>query len=142
MFLKYSIVVGDYMISDKEKFFWLKCIGIVYAISLIVFSFYTTTFFFGNHDFYGMNKDEALALVEKTGDLPVPLHIRNAPTKLMKELGYGENYKYAHNYEGNFVDQEFLPQEISGTRLYEPSNNAKEAEIRRRMAAMWEKYKY
>ncbi|MBR7157919.1 MAG: replication-associated recombination protein A [Bacteroidales bacterium] len=86
--------------------------------------------------------DEALALVEKTGDLPVPLHIRNAPTKLMKELGYGENYKYAHNYEGNFVDQEFLPQEISGTRLYEPSNNAKEAEIRRRMAAMWEKYKY
>ena len=86
--------------------------------------------------------DEALALVEKTGDLPVPLHIRNAPTKLMKELGYGENYKYAHNYEGNFVDQEFLPQEISGTRLYEPSNNAKEVEIRRRMAAMWEKYKY
>ncbi len=86
--------------------------------------------------------NEALALVGKTGDLPVPLHIRNAPTKLMKELGYGDNYKYAHNYEGNFVDQEFLPQEITGTRLYEPSNNAKEAEIRRRMAAMWEKYKY
>ena len=60
----------------------------------------------------------------------------------MKELGYGEDYKYAHNYEGNFVDQEFLPQEISGTKLYEPSNNAKEAEIRRRMASMWEKYKY
>lgn len=86
--------------------------------------------------------DEAIALVEKTGDLPVPLHIRNAPTKLMKELGYGENYKYAHNYEGNFVDQEFLPQEISGTKLYEPSNNSKEAEIRRRMAALWEKYNY
>lgn len=86
--------------------------------------------------------NDALALVEKTGDLSVPLHIRNAPTKLMKELGYGEDYKYAHNYEGNFVDQEFLPQEISGTKLYEPSNNAKEAEIRRRMASMWEKYKY
>lgn len=86
--------------------------------------------------------NDALALVEKTGDLSVPLHIRNAPTKLMKELGYGEDYKYAHNYEGNFVDQEFLPQEITGTKLYEPSNNAKEAEIRRRMASMWEKYKY
>ena len=86
--------------------------------------------------------NDALALVEKTGDLSVPLHIRNAPTKLMKELGYGEDYKYAHNYEGNFVDQEFLPQEISGTKLYQPSNNAKEAEIRRRMASMWEKYKY
>lgn len=86
--------------------------------------------------------NEALALVEKTGDLPVPLHIRNAPTKLMKELGYGEDYKYAHNYEGNFVDQEFLPDQLSGTRLYDPSNNSKEAEIRRRMAAMWEKYRY
>lgn len=86
--------------------------------------------------------NDALALVEKTGDLSVPLHIRNAPTKLMKELGYGEDYKYAHNFEGNFVVQEFLPQEISGTKLYDPSNNAKEAEIRRRMASMWEKYKY
>lgn len=86
--------------------------------------------------------NEALALVEKTGDLPVPLHIRNAPTKLMKELGYGEDYKYAHIYEGNFVDQEFLPDQLSGTRLYDPSNNSKEAEIRRRMAAMWEKYRY
>lgn len=86
--------------------------------------------------------NEALALVEKSGDLSVPLHIRNAPTKLMKELGYGEDYKYAHNYEGNFVDQEFLPQEIAGTRLYDPANNPKEAEIRRRMAAMWEKYNY
>lgn len=86
--------------------------------------------------------NEALALVEKSGDLSVPLHIRNAPTKLMKELGYGEDYKYAHNYEGNFVDQEFLPQEIAGTRLYDPANNPKEAEIRRRMSAMWEKYNY
>lgn len=86
--------------------------------------------------------NEALALVEKSGDLSVPLHIRNAPTKLMKELGYGEDYKYAHNYEGNFVDQEFMPQEIAGTRLYDPANNPKETEIRRRMSAMWEKYNY
>ena len=86
--------------------------------------------------------NDALAFVEETGDLPVPLHIRNAPTKLMKELGYGADYKYAHNYEGNFVDQEFLPQEISGQKFYEPANNAKEAEIRRRIATQWDKYKY
>ena len=86
--------------------------------------------------------NDALAFVEKTGNLPVPLHIRNAPTKLMKELGYGADYKYAHNYDGNFVDQEFLPKEISGQKFYEPANNAKEAEIRRRISAQWEKYKY
>ena len=86
--------------------------------------------------------NDALAFVEETGDLPVPLHLRNAPTKLMKELGYGADYKYAHNYEGNFVDQEFLPQEISGQKFYEPANNAKEAEIRRRIATQWDKYKY
>ena len=86
--------------------------------------------------------NEALAFVEKSGDLPVPLHIRNAPTKLMKELGYGQDYKYAHDYEGNFTDQEFLPQEIKGQKFYEPGNNAKEAEIRRRIAHQWKKYNY
>lgn len=86
--------------------------------------------------------NEALALVNSQPPLPVPLHLRNAPTKLMKELGYGADYKYAHSYEGNFVDQEFLPQEISGHKFYEPSNNSKEAEIRRRLAAQWKKYNY
>lgn len=86
--------------------------------------------------------DTALELVKKEGDLPVPLHLRNAPTKLMKELGYAKDYKYAHSYEGNFTDQEFLPQELSGSRIYEPGTNAKEEEIRKRLARQWEKYDY
>ena len=84
----------------------------------------------------------AQQLVKETGDLPVPLHIRNAPTKLMKELGYGADYKYAHSHEGNFVDQEFLPEEVSNTRLYEPGNNAKENSIRDWLKKIWAKYGY
>lgn len=87
--------------------------------------------------------DEALALVDKTGDLPVPLHLRNAPTKLMKELNYGKEYLYAHNYEGNFVAQEFLPDTISGTKFYEPGNNPRENEQRKLLQQLWkEKYGY
>ncbi len=87
--------------------------------------------------------EEALALVEKTGNLSVPLHLRNAPTKLMKELGYGKDYKYAHSYEGNFVDQEFLPKELSGTKFYNPQNNAQEAKLRETLKQVWkEKYGY
>lgn len=86
--------------------------------------------------------DAALELVKREGDLPVPMHLRNAPTKLMKELGYGNDYKYAHSYEGNFADLEFLPQELSGSRLYDPGKNAKEEEIRRRFSKLWEKYRY
>ncbi|MBI3883349.1 MAG: replication-associated recombination protein A [Sphingobacteriales bacterium] len=70
--------------------------------------------------------NEAIASVQKNGDLPVPLHIRNAPTKLMKDLNYGKNYAYSHNYEGNFAPQEYLPQEISGTAIYKPGKNARE----------------
>ncbi len=81
--------------------------------------------------------NDAQQLVQKTGDLPVPLHIRNAPTKLMKELGYGENYKYAHSFDGNFVEQEFLPEEIKGSRLYSPGDNAKEREILERIRKLW-----
>ena len=87
--------------------------------------------------------DAALAAVEKGTPLPVPLHLRNAPTSLMKELGYAKDYKYAHAYEGNFVEQEFLPEEIAGTRFYEPGDNSKEAPIRERMKRLWgDKYKY
>ncbi len=81
--------------------------------------------------------DAALALVKQTGNLPVPLHLRNAPTKLMKNLDYGKDYLYAHSYEGNFVNQEFLPEEISGTQFYEPGENATEKKIREEMEKKW-----
>ena len=87
--------------------------------------------------------DAAQNLVRQTGDLPVPLHLRNAPTKLMKELGYHDGYKYAHAYEGNFVEQEFLPDEIAGTKLYDPQDNPRERELRKSLCDKWkEKYGY
>jgi putative ATPase len=86
--------------------------------------------------------DEAIAWVHKTGDLPVPLHIRNAPTKLMKDLDYHKGYKYAHSFENNFIDLEFLPQNISGKKFYEPQNNPRENEIRNYLKKCWGKYKY
>ncbi|MFV0467670.1 MAG: replication-associated recombination protein A [Dysgonomonas sp.] len=85
--------------------------------------------------------DKALALVEKTGNLPVPLHLRNAPTKLMKELDYGKDYKYAHDFENNFVDQDYLPQELKNTKLWEPQNNAAENKTLEHMKKLW-KNKY
>ena len=85
----------------------------------------------------------ALAAVQQHGDLPVPLHIRNAPTKLMKNLDYGKGYKYAHSFEGNFAEQEFLPEKISGTTFYDPGKNAREEELRRFLKERWkEKYGY
>jgi len=81
--------------------------------------------------------DEAIALVKRTGDLPVPLHIRNAPTKLMKDFGYGKEYKYAHSYEGNFVEQDFLPKKIKKERLYHPQNNQTEIKILERLKRWW-----
>ena len=84
----------------------------------------------------------ALDMVRRTGDLSVPLHIRNAPTKLMKDIGYGADYKYAHDYQGNFVDQEFLPNEIKGTKFYEPGDNPKERETRKFLIDRWKKYGY
>jgi len=87
--------------------------------------------------------DNAIDLVNKTGDLPVPLALRNAPTKLMKDLAYGKDYQYAHNYEGNFVEFEFLPDSIKGTTFFEPGNNAREAEMRKRLKQKWkENYGY
>jgi putative ATPase len=77
------------------------------------------------------------------GDQPVPLHIRNAPTQLMKKIGYGKEYKYAHDYENNFVELEFLPDKLSGMKFYDPQNNQREKEIRERLKALWkDKYKY
>ena len=85
---------------------------------------------------------KAQKLVQETGDLSVPLHLRNAPTKLMKDLDYGKEYKYAHSYENNFVEQEFMPKEISKTKLYEPGNNTRENGFRAFLKQRWKKYKY
>jgi putative ATPase len=87
--------------------------------------------------------EEATGLVSRTGDLPVPLHLRNAPTGLMKELGYGNDYKYAHDYEKNFIAQEFLPEKIKGSKLYDPQDNTRENELRKFLRMLWkEKYRY
>lgn len=87
--------------------------------------------------------ENALGAVRESGDLPVPLSIRNAPTKLMKNLGYGKDYKYAHQYEKNFVSAEFLPDQIKGTKFYEPGNNPREEELRKYLRSLWkEKYGY
>lgn len=81
--------------------------------------------------------------VKKSGDLPVPLHLRNAPTKLMKELGYGDEYKYAHDYDNHFVKQEFLPNEISGTTFYNPSEYSRERDLKIFLKERWgDKYGY
>jgi putative ATPase len=81
--------------------------------------------------------DSAIGAVTEKGDLPVPLHLRNAPTKLMKNIGYGHDYKYAHSYEGNFTADNFLPEGIKGTRFYDPGSNAREEEIRKKLDLMW-----
>jgi putative ATPase len=87
--------------------------------------------------------DAALAAVRQHGDLPVPLHIRNAPTKLMKNMGYGKDYKYSHSYDNNFSSQEYLPQEIAGTSFYDPGKNAREEELRKFLKQRWgDKYGY
>jgi putative ATPase len=87
--------------------------------------------------------NEAIDFVKKTGNQPVPLHLRNAPTALAKSLGYGKDYKYSHNYPGNFINQEFLPQAISGKVFYKPGDNSAEEKIKQQLARQWqERYKY
>ncbi len=94
-----------------------------------------------NASYMAINK--AQQLVKQTGDLSVPLAMRNAPTKLMKELGYGDDYKYSHDYENNFIAQEFLPNEIINTKLYEPGNNPRENSLKTYLKQLWgDKYQY
>ena len=88
-----------------------------------------------NSAYMGIN--EALQLVRRTGNQPVPLHLRNAPTSLMQELGYGDGYKYAHDYENNFVNQQFLPDELKKSRLWKPQNNSAEMKLKERMEQLW-----
>ena len=85
--------------------------------------------------------DAAIATVKQTGNSPVPLHLRNAPTKLMKDLNYGQDYKYPHDYPGNFVEQPYLPQELKEKKFYLPQQNAQEIKILERLRAWWRKYK-
>ncbi len=93
-----------------------------------------------NSAYEGINS--AIQLVRETGNLPVPLHLRNAPTKLMKQLGYGKDYKYAHAYENHFVEQQFLPDEVKDERLWHPQANASEAKLKERMQMLWkDRYK-
>ena len=75
--------------------------------------------------------------MRETGILPVPLHLRSAPTKLMKQLGYGKDYKYAHAYEGHFIQQQLLPDGVKDTRIWHPQDNAQEAKLKERMQALW-----
>ena len=94
-----------------------------------------------NASYMAINK--AQEIVKKTGDLPIPLHLRNAPTKLMKALDYGKDYKYAHDYKGNFVLEEFLPDSISNTRIYEPGESSREEQFRQKLKKTWgDKYGY
>jgi putative ATPase len=87
--------------------------------------------------------NEAMRIINETGDLPVPLSVRNAPTKLMKDMEYGKGYKYAHEGKGNFMDMEFLPERIKGTKFYEPGNNPREEELRNYLKKLWkDKYNY
>lgn len=87
--------------------------------------------------------NQAMEAVKRTGNLPVPLHLRNAPSKLMKDLNYGKDYLYAHAFEGNFADQEFLPDALSGTVFYQPGNNTAEQKLREHLQKLWkEKYRY
>jgi putative ATPase len=87
--------------------------------------------------------NEAMRVINETGDLPVPLSVRNAPTKLMKDMDYGKGYKYAHEGKDNFLDMEFLPEKIKGTKFYEPGNNPREEELRNYLKKLWkDKYNY
>jgi putative ATPase len=85
--------------------------------------------------------NSALDEVKLSGDLPVPLHLRNAPTRLMKELGYGEKYQYAHNFKDHFVKDHYLPEGLTDRQFYMPSENPREEEMRRRLLALWENMK-
>jgi putative ATPase len=87
--------------------------------------------------------NNAMSIVKQTGDLDIPLHLRNAPTSLMKDMDYGKNYKYSHDFPSNFIDQEYLPKELTGNKLYDPGNNPAENKSRAYLKALWKKkYEY
>lgn len=126
------------MLLANATFDIIHTIGMPEArIPLAECTIYLATSPKSNSAYMAINK--ALATVEQTGNRPVPLHLRNAPTSLMKKLGYGKQYKYAHDFPGNFVRQQFLPDELTGTVFYSPGENQSEAVIRARQESRWGK---
>ena len=124
------------MLLANATFDIIHTIGMPEArIPLAECTIYLATSPKSNSAYMAINK--ALATVEQTGNHPVPLHLRNAPTSLMKKLGYGKQYKYAHDFPGNFVRQQFLPDELTGTVFYSPGENQSEAVIRARQESRW-----
>ena len=127
--LLWVILFGKHLIHLHNTFFIFDSIGLAEA------TIYLATSPKSNSAYMAINN--ALELVRETGNLPVPLHLRNAPTKLMKQLGYGEKYKYAHDYPGNFVKQQFLPDELKDRRIWEPQLNPAEQKHKERMQQLW-----
>lgn len=129
-----ALLMANATFESVEKIGWPES-----RIILSQCAIYLATSPKGNAAYMAIN--QAQAIVERTGDLSVPMHLRNAPTKLMNELGYGDGYKYAHDYPGNFVTQEFLPDAISGTNFFNPGSSKKEQETYNYMQFLW-KNKY
>ena len=125
-----ALILANAAFDDVMKIGWPEG-----RIPLAEATVYLATSPKSNSAYEGINS--ALALVRETGNLPVPLHLRNAPTKLMKQLGYAKDYKYAHAYEGHFVHQQFLPDEVKDTRIWHPQNNAQEVKLKERMQTLW-----
>jgi len=131
-----ALALAEASFSAVEKIGWPES-----RIILSQCTIYLATSPKSNSAYKAIN--EAQAAVSQTGDLSVPLHIRNAPTKLMKELGYGANYEYSHQYEGNFSEQEYLPKELNGKAFYVPGNNKREQGIKEWLKSLWKnKYNY
>ena len=131
-----AMVMANACFEAVEKIGYPEC-RIILSQTVI----YLATSPKSNASYMAIKKAESL--VKKTGNLAVPLHIRNAPTKLMKDLNYGKNYKYAHDHSGNFVDLEFMPEKIKNTKLFDPGNNTRENDMRKRLKFWWkEKYGY
>lgn len=130
-----ALLLANACFETVQKLGWPEC-----RIALSQATIYLASSAKSNSAYLAIN--DALTMVEETGNLPVPLHLRNAPTKLMKQLNYGKDYKYAHNYEDHFVEQDFLPKKIKGLAIWKPQNNASEAKMKEFLNKRWkDRYK-
>ena len=131
-----ALLMAESCFSAVERIGWPES-----RIVLSQCTIYLATSAKSNSAYEAINR--AQAEVKASGDLSVPLQLRNAPTKLMKTIGYGDGYQYSHQGSGNFIAQNFLPDEVGGTLFYQPGNNAKESALKERLAQMWkERYTY